>query len=171
MISGATCRRIVSTPAFRQNFLGGIIAIVIKILRGEKEPRLAEMSKEENMYIDTYMIYIYIYKRDEVEFRSLHKGLRERGGCWSVDKLVECHNWNGRVRLPQDNGLVRVQIINAALSLSLSRFSFAPTIPDSFNPLPPLPARRRAAFEEKISFVGPPARPLENGDEFEGFEW
>lgn len=40
MISEATCRRIVSPLAFRQNFLGGIIAIVIKILRGEKEPRL-----------------------------------------------------------------------------------------------------------------------------------
>lgn len=124
------------------------------------------MSKEEQswgwecVYIDTYIIYntyiyyiLYIYKRDEVEFRSLHKGLREREreSCWSVDRL-ECHNWNGRVRLPQDNGLVRVQIINAPpppLSLSISfssRFAFAPTIPDSFDlPPPPLPARELAS--------------------------
>lgn len=114
------------------------------------------------MYIDTYIIYIiciyiiyYIY-RDEVEFRSLHKGLRERErerGCWSVDRL-ECHNWNGRVRLPQDNGLVRVQIINAALSLSLSfSISFAPTIPDSFDPPPPLPAREQPSRRKSRSLA------------------
>lgn len=63
MISEATCRRIVSPLAFRQNFLGGIIAIVIKILRGEKEPRLgirAEMSKEVQSWDGEY-VYRYIY--------------------------------------------------------------------------------------------------------------
>lgn len=43
----ATCRRIVSPRAFRRNFLGGIIAIVIKILgvKGAPAGIRVEMSK------------------------------------------------------------------------------------------------------------------------------
>lgn len=48
---------------------------------------------------------------------------REGGGRseWKQLGKAECHNWSGRVRPPQDNRLVRVQIINAAFP-SLYRF-------------------------------------------------
>lgn len=67
-------------------------------------------------------MYIRETKSSFVVFiRGWEKKRERERGCWSVDRL-ECHNWNGRVRLPQDNGLVRVQIINAALSLYLVLF-------------------------------------------------
>lgn len=98
MISDATCRRIVSPRAFRQNFLGGIIAIVIKILGVKRSLQpvgiRAEMSKRggkksnrgvERIYIYIYRytyidIDVYIYKSDDVEallLRGMRKGERE----------------------------------------------------------------------------------------------
>lgn len=39
----------------------------------------------------------------------------------------ECHNWSGRVRPPQDNRLVRVQIINARALFSPPVLSYRPS--------------------------------------------
>ena len=66
MISDATCRRIVSPRAFRQNFLGGIIAIVIKILGVKRSLQRpvgirAEMSKSGGRKSNRGVERIYRY--------------------------------------------------------------------------------------------------------------